>query len=283
MAVSLVALATMVLWHAPMIQRRRSIAVIPAPLLGVLMGTLVNELLCHFVPNVGLTAVSGHLLQIPDGGIKGLFMQLPTPRWDVITRADTWDIALAIALIASVESLLSVEATDKMAPDHPHANVHRELMAQGVGNMLCGAVGALPMASVMLRNSANIYGGGESRWPSFFHGILLLVAVALVPDILEHIPLAALAVVIIHVGARLININMVRQVWREGVEQIAPFWVTFVAIMVTDLAVGVAIGMAVGLLIVLRMNHHSAMTVVRDGDDMLRMYPLCKSLRSRVF
>jgi MFS superfamily sulfate permease-like transporter len=165
-----------------------------------------------------------------------------------------------------VESLLSVEATDKLDPERRTSDSDRELFAQGAGNVLCGIIGGLPMTSVIVRSSANVYAGARTRLACFVHGFLLLASVLLVPQLLNRIPLSALAAVLITVGFKLVSLDVLKKVYKSGFEQALPFFVTLVAIVVTDLLTGVAIGLVVGLMIVIRMNHHSAITVVSEGS-----------------
>jgi MFS superfamily sulfate permease-like transporter len=142
-------------------------------------------------------------------------------------------------------------------------------MAQGFGNILCGLFGGLPIAAGILRTTANIYGGARSRLSNFLHGVLLLVATVAVSSAMNHIPIAALSALIIIVASQLVRPQFWKVEYREGTEQFLPFIVTVLAIAFTDLLTGVSIGLMVGLAIVIRMNHHSAITVVNDGRYIL--------------
>ncbi|MEY4631833.1 MAG: hypothetical protein RIQ81_1953 [Pseudomonadota bacterium] len=268
--VSAVAFAAFFLWNRDWMRRRRFLTLFPAPLAAVVFGLLANEMLFLFMPKLALTSLGGHLVAIPgSGGPAGFFAQLPRPEWSVINQPAVWQSALTFALIASVESLLSVEATDKLDPERRTSDSDRELVAQGIGNVICGAIGGLPMTSVIVRSSANVYAGARTRLSGFVHGILLLASVLLIPGILNRIPLAALAAVLITVGFKLVSWDVLKKVYKSGFEQALPFFVTLVAIVMTDLLTGVAIGLVVGLMIVIRMNHHSAITVVTEGQTYL--------------
>jgi MFS superfamily sulfate permease-like transporter len=268
-AISLAALFIMLLWNSRRFQERSFITKIPAALVGVVVGTLVNELLRMYVPAWHLSLGSGHLVALTQGDFQTLIADLATPDWTAITRSDTWTIACTLAIIASIESLLSVEATDKLDPNRRTSNSNRELIAQGTGNMLCGMFGGLPITSVIVRSSANVYAGGRTKLSSFVHGVLLFVAVISIPGLLNKIPLAALAVVLIQIGWKLVSFKVVRNVFNEGLEQSLPFVVTVMAIILTDLLSGVLIGLVVGIVIVVRMNHHSAISLVSEGKDFL--------------
>jgi len=268
----IVALATTVviyLWGLPALKKLKIVELIPAPLVAVIGGLLTNEALMLLLPEFALTSEAGHLVQLPTGGLTGFLAQLPHPQWAAISNTATWKVAATIAIIASIESLLCIEATDKLDPDRRVSDPNRELIAQGTGNLLCGMFGALPMTSVIVRSSANIYAGGKTRLSCFIHGVFLLTSVLFLAGFLNRIPLAALAVVLISVGFKLVNFGVIKTVLNEGFEQYLPFFVTLAAIVFTDLLTGVAVGLAVGLIIVVRMNHPSALTLVSDEDNIL--------------
>ncbi|MCX6118654.1 MAG: SulP family inorganic anion transporter [Proteobacteria bacterium] len=267
--IALCSLVALILWNSKFIQSKYWGRIVPAPLICVFVGTSINLILqltgsAHALPTGG-----EHLVNLPSGGVYSFFELLPKPNWFLISNYDTWKVAFAIAVIGSIETLLSLEATDKLDINSRVSDANRELKAQGIGNLLCGLFGGLPITSVVVRSSANIYAGAKTRVSGFVHGALLTLCVLLIPLVLNQIPLSALAVVLIMIGLKLINIKLIQQVIQEGVEQWVPFAVTVVAILFTDLLLGVCIGLVVGLLIVVRMNHHSAITVVSDGAHIL--------------
>ncbi|MFN5876490.1 MAG: SulP family inorganic anion transporter, partial [Ignavibacteria bacterium] len=166
---------------------------------------------------------SDHLVNLPKfDPAQGLSSFFTMPNFSAVSRFDVWATALTIALIASIESILSVEAVDKMDPHKRISDVNRELYAQGIGNTLSGLVGGLPVTSVIVRSSANVYAGGRTRTSSFLHGVTLLVAVILLPSVLNLIPLACLAAVLLMVGYKLASIKLLQNMWREGITQFAP-------------------------------------------------------------
>lgn len=268
--VSLAAFALMFLWSRRRVKHHKYLSLIPAPLMAVVGGVSANELLRIFAPDWALLEGSNHMVTISSmGGLKGFFADLPKPDWSVVQQAATWEVALTIAVIAGIESLLSLEATDRIDPQRRNSDANRELLAQGVGNMICGAIGGLPMTSVIVRSSANVYAGAKTRLSCFAHGFFLLASVVAIPTLLNRIPLAALAAVLISVGFKLVSFDLLKKVVKSGFEQALPFFVTVVAIVATDLLTGVSIGLVVGLMIVFRMNHHSAITVVSEGNTYL--------------
>jgi MFS superfamily sulfate permease-like transporter len=267
--IAVASLVALLFWGTAFVKNNRYLAKIPAQLIAIAAGWWMNFCLKIGMPQIALMPGSPHLVNIPKGGIFSFFSQLPHPNWLVLENFSTWKIAAGIALIASIETLLSIEASDKLDPEKRVSDTNRELKAQGVGNILCGLFGGLPMTSVIVRSSANVYAGGRTRLSAFIHGVLLLSAVLIVPNLLNAIPLATLAVVLILVGYKLINWGVIKSVLDEGFEQALPFFVTGLAIIFTDLLVGVGVGLVVGLLIVVRMNHHSAITQGSDGNDIL--------------
>ncbi|MCX6124568.1 MAG: SulP family inorganic anion transporter, partial [Proteobacteria bacterium] len=257
------------IWSRKLVKAHSLSRFLPGPLIAVIIGLCVNELLKRVSPDLALTALEGHLVQIPRGGITSFLSHLPRPHWPAIAQLATWKVAGTIAAIASIETLLSVEAGDKIDPERRCTNTNRELIAQGTGNFLCGMFGGMPMTSAIVRTSANIYEGAKTKLACFMHGFFLLIAVFFLASALNHIPLAALAIVLISVGLKLVSIDFFKRTLAEGMEQFIPFIVTIVAVLLTDLLTGVGIGLVVGLAIVLRMNHHSALTMVQDGTDVL--------------
>lgn len=268
--ITLVAFVFLLLWNHRFVKNHKYLSLVPAPLVAVLSGVLTNEFLLFFTPNLGLAIGGEHMVAISEvGGVSGFFNALPKPDWSIVGQSATWEIALTIAIIASIESLLSLEACDRIDPERRNSDSNRELIAQGVGNMLSGAMGGIPMTSAIVRSSANIYAGAKTRLACFTHSVCLLSAVIAIPAVLNRIPLAALAAVLISVGFKLVSFDVIKKVTKSGFEQALPFFVTLIAIVLSGLLTGVGIGLVVGLLIVFRMNHHSAITVVSEGNTYL--------------
>ena len=192
---------------------------------------------------------------------KDLLAHLTTPDFSQIGNAKVWVFALTIAAVASLETLLSLEATDKLDPIRRISPPNRELVAQGVGNMLCGFFGGLPCTQVIVRSTANMNAGAQSKRSAVFHGLLLLLAVAFIPFALNLIPLSALAVVLIFVGIKLNDLKLYRSIVKRGREEYVPFFATLAGVVATDLLTGVGIGLAVTLVIILFRTFKVAHTV----------------------
>jgi len=269
--ITLVSLGILLLWDSPMVKSRRSLSMVPGALLVVLVGVGLNTAFSVYFTDFALTPEDGHLVQLPAGGTREFFAQLAMPDWTRWNDPRIYSTGLTLAVVASIESLLSLEASDKLDPQRRISDPDRELVAQGVGNLAAALVGGLPVTAVIVRSSANVYAGAKSRWAAVFHGVLLLLSVLLIPGLLNRIPLACLAAVLIMVGYKLTKPLLYRQMWSAGMDQFIPFVVTVVAIVFTDLLTGVLIGLVFGVIFVIRTNQHSAFTMVhRDAMYLLR-------------
>lgn len=268
--ITCVCLAIMLAWELPRVQQLPWMRTIPGALVSVLIGTAMNSLFSMFVPHWQLTGAAGHLVSLPVfSSIADIGNQLVFPDMHAFGRMDVWIVGITITAIASIESVLSVEAVDKMDPRKRISNVNRELFAQGIGNALSGLIGGIPVTSVIVRSSANVYAGGVTRLSSLVHGILLLLAVILIPLLLNMIPLACLTSVLLIVGYKLSSFKLLRSMWKEGLPQFIPFIVTFVAIVATDILVGVGIGLIVSVFYVVRSYHRRSITLVHDEINWL--------------
>jgi len=198
--------------------------------------------------------------------------QFTTPDFHAITNPKVWTVALTIAIVASIETLLSLEAADRLDPYKRISPPNRELLAQGLGNVVSGLIGGLPITSVVVRTSANVYAGARTWVSAFVHGVLLLAAVVLIPSFLNLTPLACLAAILMLVGYKLTKFSLYARMYALGWQQFLPFIVTVIAIVVTDLLTGVLIGLALGLFFVIRQNHHESITVVsQDNYYLMRL------------
>jgi MFS superfamily sulfate permease-like transporter len=239
---------------------------VPGALIVVAVGILLNGLFQTISPDFFLRAEDGHLVTLPAGGPAELLAQLTGPDWSRWTDRRIYSTGLTLAIVASIESLLSLEASDKLDPQRRISNPDRELLAQGVGNIAAGMLGGLPVTAVIVRSSANVYAGARSRWSAFIHGLLLLVCVVAIPGLLNRIPLASLAAVLLMVGYKLTKPALYRDSWKAGLDQFIPFIVTVLAIVFTDLLIGVLIGVVFGVIFVIRTNHHAAFTLVQQDS-----------------
>ncbi len=226
---------------------------LPAPLVVVLVGVGLNLLMPRL--GDGWSIDPSHLVQVPIAeSLAGFLGFLQVPDFGAITNPAVYIAAITIALVASLETLLNLEAVDKIDPQRRASPPNRELIAQGVGNMTAGLIGGLPITSVIVRSSVNINAGAKTKLSTLVHGTLLLLCVALVPGSLNLIPLSALAAVLIVTGFKLASPKLFQQMWRSGFEQFLPFVVTVGAILLTDLLVGILIGLGFSIVFILRSN-----------------------------
>lgn len=225
---------------------------LPAPLLVVTLGVIANAVLGAVAPELVIS--SEHRVQLPTGGPAALLGDLRFPDFSRIADAAVWTTAATLAVVASIETLLSIEAIDKIDPYKRTTPTNRELAAQGLGNIVAGLIGGIPMTAVIVRGSANVQSGARTKMSAFLHGMLLLSAVLALPAVLNMIPLAALAAVLLHVGYKLAPVSLFKQMYARGTSELMPFLATFFGILLTDLLKGVAIGMAVAIFFILKRN-----------------------------
>ncbi|MCC3152275.1 SulP family inorganic anion transporter [Hymenobacter sp. BT770] len=262
--VGFVSLALLLLWDTSAVQRQAWARKVPGALVVVLVSIGLNQLLRAVAPDYQVRPE--HLVKLPIvSSLSGLLGQLTLPDWSAFARPATYGVALTIAIVASLESLLSVEAVDKLDPHKRRTPPNRELMAQGVGNMVSGLIGGLPMTAVIVRSSANINSGGQTKLSSFIHGLLLLASLLFLASVLNMIPLSALAAVLLTVGFKLTKPALYRTQWKLGWAQFLPFIVTIVAVLFTDLLKGVGVGLVVGFFFILKANAEQAYFLTRDA------------------
>lgn len=227
---------------------------IPAPLVVVVIGILA----AWVFKSSSLALATDHLVSIPKVSSMGDFFGLFThPNWSLIGQKSIWITAATIAIVASLETLLSLEAVDKIDPIKRVSPTNRELIAQGVGNMVSGILGGMPMTSVIVRSSANVNSGARTKVSAILHGSWLLVALLLLPNLINLIPLSCLAAILLVTGYKLANPSLFKKMWKYGFDQFVPFTVTLVAVVSTDLLTGVGVGMLVGVFYILRRNLRS--------------------------
>ena len=226
---------------------------IPGPLVAVLFGTAVNLVLIQMGHPWAIAPT--HLVQVPVAeGASGFLQLFSFPDFSVLGKPALYGAAVTLAVIASLETLLTIEAVDKIDPQQRKSPANRELLAQGAGNIVSGFLGGLPMTSVIVRSGANLNAGAQTKISAIFHGVLLLGCVALLPRWLNQIPLCALAAVLIVTGYKLASPKIIGQMWKEGKYQFLPFAITVIAIVFTNLLTGILIGLGVSLLFILYSN-----------------------------
>lgn len=261
-------LAIIILWERPAIKKLGFFKVVPSPLVVVLLGVLLNQLFFAVAPSLALS--SDHMVTLPlMESATQMLNELTFPDFSQLANPEVYIVAFTIAIIASLETLLSLDATDKLDPFKRTSPQSRELKAQGLGNMVSGLIGGLPITAVIVRSSANIASGGRSKMATIVHGFFLLVSVITIPAVLNLIPLSALAAILIMVGYKLAKPTLFKEMFNKGMNQFLPFVITIVAILLTDLLIGITIGMAAGLFFVIKSNFHEAIHVVQNENNFL--------------
>ena len=260
-----VCLAFHFLWEKLVANRKGFLRLVPAPLLVVLIGIGISV-----AYQSSGTLKAGHLVLLPQASSAGEFFSFFTsPDWSVWTNSHVWITGLTLAIVASLESLLSIEAIDDLDPYKRVTDKNHELKAQGLGNLVSGLIGGLPVTSVIVRSSANVNSGAQTKKSAILHGALLLLCVAFIPGLLNLIPKAALAAILIFTGYKLAKPSLFAAFYKKGWDQFLPFVLTITAILATDLLKGVIIGIVVGLFFVLRSNFRTAVMVVHDDNRYL--------------
>lgn len=266
--VFIVSMAILILWERPAIRNAKFSTLLPAPLFVVGIGSLLNVLFSATAPNLFIE--SEHLVSLPIAESLGAFVnQFQLPDFSAITTKQCWITAFTIAIVASLESLLSIDAVDKLDPFKRPTPLNRELKAQGLANMVSGLIGGLPVTAVIVRSSANVAAGARTKASTLSHGMLLLLTVLLIPGVLNMIPLASLAAILLMVGYKLAKPSLIISMYHKGKDQFIPFMVTIIAILLTDLLVGITIGILVGLFFVLKTNFHKALFSVNEEKNYL--------------
>jgi MFS superfamily sulfate permease-like transporter len=216
----LISISFMLFWDKKIIKKIPSLKLIPSALLVVVLGILLNQII---FPNIGLALEAEHLVQIPyDGNWSSFFSSISFPDFNLLFTPLFWKIAFTIAFVASLETLLSLDAASKIDPLKRSNDQNKELIAQGIGNFICGLVGALPITAVIVRTSANVASGGLYRWSAVLHGIWLLLVVNIAPNIIKMIPLASLAAILLLVGYKLTGIQVLKKIYSKGKDQFIP-------------------------------------------------------------
>lgn len=269
--ITALSLAILLLWNK--MKWTKKVSFLPAALIVVVVGILINQF--WLTTQSSLAIEPSRLVSIPTfdslSGITSIFV---FPDWAGFTNPAVWMVGGTIAIVASIETLLCIEATDRLDPLKRHTDTNRELKAQGVGNILSSLLGGLPMTSVVVRSSANVNAGGIYKASAVIHGVFLLIAVVSLSLVLNMIPLASLAAVLILVGYNLAKPAVVIHFWHKGLSQFIPFIVTFVMVVVTDLLTGVLIGMGVSVLFLLIGNVRKAFSMDRTVKDDQLVYTL---------
>jgi MFS superfamily sulfate permease-like transporter len=270
--IALLSFAIMISWSKASDRGKAFFQLIPGALVAVVSSVLVNELFKSFFTELIIT--EKHLVQLPfSGGLESFLQALSGPNWSQLMNVKVYTIALTIAAVASIETLLSIDAADKIDEEGRITSKNRELLAQGIGNSISGLLGGLPVTAVIVRTSANTTAGAKSNLSAVLHGVWLLLCIITISGILNMIPLSSLAAMLILVGYKLTNLGLIKKMYSKGVNQFAPFLFTIIAILFTDLLTGIFIGMIVGFVFVLKSNlHKSVVMVMEEKNYLIRFY-----------
>ncbi|MGZ5218949.1 MAG: SulP family inorganic anion transporter, partial [Chitinophagaceae bacterium] len=253
--VAVCSLATMLIMQQSF---SRKINKIPAPLLAVTVGILLNYLLAFISPALALNP--SQLVNIP----LNFFSEITFPDFSkLFSTAQIWKDGAIIGLLATLETLLCIEAIDKLDRHNRITPVNRELVAQGVGNMLCGLLGAVPLTAVVVRGAANVDAGGRTKLSAITHGVFMLLAVLLIPFALNTIPYASLAAILLVTGYNLTKPKLYKNMWQLKWKQFLPFLLTIIIILATDLLIGVSMGLLISIYFIVQNNFKAEYKISR--------------------
>lgn len=265
--ITLVSLTILIAWTK--VKFLKDLKLVPAALIAVVVGIMLNEI--FILTGSPLAIGSDHLVGLPvPTSIQEFANIFVAPDFYAITNSKVWIVGITIAVVASIETLLCIEAADRMDAQKRYTDTNVELKAQGVGNIISSLLGGLPMTSVVVRTSANNNAGAKSKMSAIIHGALLLISVVAIPSILNKIPLATLAAILLLVGYKLANPKVIKHFWERGKYQFVPFIATFIGVVFTDLLKGVALGIVISIIFVLKGNlkraYHFRKEEYADGD-----------------
>lgn len=265
--ICLVSIVILYLLSTDRVRRIKLFNFIPGPLVVVVIGIVANVIFSRFIPFLDIR--EAHMVDLPEFNSifdKSLWIM---PDINAVSNPKVYVIALTLAIVASLETLLSLEAADKLDPLKRVTPLNHELKSQGIANIVSGILGGLPLTAVIVRTSANVQAGARTKTSTIMHGILLALMVFLFPKVLEAIPLASLAAILLMVGYKLTTPALFKEMYRKGKDQFFPFIVTVVAILFTDLLTGIFIGILVAVFFVLKTNFKSAFILVNNDDQYL--------------
>tara|TARA_R110002126_G_C10490551_1_gene503840 strand:+ start:16785 stop:18377 length:1593 start_codon:yes stop_codon:yes gene_type:complete len=270
--IALLAMCILILWSNVLSKKGRIFQLVQGPLVAVVIGIVFYLL----TKDSSLSISEDHMVAVPvPDDFNSFLSQFSFPNFAAIYNPQIWVTAFTIALVASLETLLCVEATDKLDPHKNVTPTNRELLAQGTGNIISGLIGGLPITQVIVRSSANIQSGGRTKLSGIIHGFLLLISVILIPNLLNKIPLSVLAAILFIVGYKLAKPALFKKMWNLGWKQFLPFIVTIIGIVFTDLLVGIALGLAVGIVVILiksfQNSHFLHIEDKSDGKHRIKM------------
>ena len=255
--IAVISLAILILWDKVLTKKHKIFQIIQGPIVVVVLGIVMNYFYKNGILNFSLNANQVVSIPVPHS-ISDFFAQFTFPDFSALSNFEVWKIAIIIAIVASLETLLCVEATDKLDPDKRITPTNRELKAQGLGNVISGLIGGLPITQVIVRSSANINFGGKTKLSAILHGVFLLISAVTIAGVLNMIPLASLAAILLMVGYKLAKPALFKDMYKLGWEQFIPFTATVVAILATDLLKGITVGILFGIFYTLRHSYRNS-------------------------
>lgn len=254
--IAIIGLAILLLWDRVLTRKHKVFQLIQGPVVAVALGIVFFIITQE---NEFLSISKEHLVSVPVPEDTSSFLaQFSFPNFGLIGQPEIWVTAFTIALVASLETLLCVEATDKLDPHKRVTPTNRELLAQGTGNMISGLIGGLPVTQVIVRSSANIQSGGQTKMSAIIHGFFLLTSIILIPRLLNMIPLSVLAAILFIVGYKLAKPSLFKRMYHLGWKQFVPYAVTVLGIIFTDLLVGIGMGLGVGIIVILIKSYQNS-------------------------
>ena len=263
--IGLAGLGILLLWSNILSKKGKIFQLIQGPLVAVVAG-IVYFFIMGNDSKFGIS--TEHLVSVPvPDDMESFLGQFSFPNFSAISNPEIWVTAFTIALVASLETLLCVEATDKLDPHKNVTPTNRELLAQGTGNIISGLIGGLPITQVIVRSSANIQSGGRTKLSAIVHGFFLLISIILIPTLLNKIPLSVLAAVLFIVGYKLAKPALFKKMWLLGWKQFTPFIVTVLGIVFTDLLKGIGMGLVVGIVIILIKSFQNSHFLHKEGEE----------------
>lgn len=255
--IAIISLAILILWDAVLTKKHKVFQLIQGPIVVVILGIVMNYL--FKAGTLDFTLAEDQVVRLPVANNLSEFInQFTFPDFTAITNIEIWKTGIVMAIVASLETLLCVEATDKLDPDKRVTPTNRELKAQGLGNIVSGMIGGLPITQVIVRSSANINFGGKTKLSAILHGVFLLISALTIASLLNMIPLASLAAILLMVGYKLAKPMLFKQMYKLGWEQFMPFLATVVGILLTDLLKGITIGICFGIFYTLRHSYRNS-------------------------
>jgi MFS superfamily sulfate permease-like transporter len=269
--ISVISILVLVAWNKDLLQRYKFFRLVPGPLVVVLIGVLSNIFFINVAP--ALSIDEKHLVSVPVLSASSKLSSFITfPDFSMLLNPKVYITAATIAIVASLETLLSIEACDKLDPYRRITPLNRELKAQGTANAISGLLGGLPITSVIVRSSANINAGAKSKASTITHGVILVLSVILIPSILKQIPLSCLAGILIVIGFKLTAPLIYTTMYKKGISQFLPFIVTVLAVIFTNLLQGVCMGILVAMFFILKSNFQEAIIMVNTGTNYLMKF-----------